>query len=60
MEYVPVLLLRGKTGLLYLASRTGKKKKKRWGGGWLSLEGAHVFLTFAFCRDLTRRVSTGE
>lgn len=32
MEYVPVLLLRGKTGLLYLASRTGKKKKKGWGG----------------------------
>lgn len=27
MEYVPVLLLRGKTGLLYLASRTGEKKK---------------------------------
>lgn len=36
MEYVPVLLLRGKTGLLYLASRTGGEKKKVGGeGGFL-------------------------
>lgn len=35
MEYVPVLLLRGKTGLLYLASRTGEKKKVGGEGGFL-------------------------